>query len=120
MSGGRVDASERQRPQQPSFPLPHRPEIVEIREIAVRYFHRRASLDDVKAVVLDASKSMRADSLSMEEILVVLKGGVTLAVEHVNQTSVPETAVALRAQMAPWLISIYMNDSGEFGEPVEL
>ena len=109
----------RQRPQQPSFLVPHRPEIVQIREIAIRYFHRRASLDDVKSVVLDASKSMRADSLSMEEILVVLKGGVTLAVEHVNQTSVPETAVALRAQMAPWLISIYMNDSGEFGEPAE-
>lgn len=76
-------------------------------------------MDDVKAKVLEASKSMRSDSLSMEEILVVLKGGVTLAVEHVDQTSVPETAVALRAQMAPWLISIYMNDSGEFGDLAE-
>ncbi len=119
MSGGRVNSSERRSPQQPSRPVPHRPEIIQIREIAIRYFHRRASLEQVKTVVLDASKSMRADSLTMEEILVVLKGGVTLAAEHVDQTSVPETAVALRAQMAPWLISIYMNDSGEFAERAE-
>lgn len=60
---------------------------------------------------------MRADGLTMEEILVVLKGGVTVAAEHVTHPSVAERAVSLRAQMAPWLISLYMNDSGEFGEP---
>mgnify|MGYP001550580845 CR=1 FL=1 len=85
----------------------------------IRHFHRRASLDEVRDTVLEASRSMRADSLPIEEILVVLKGGVTLAAEHVNQPSVPETAVALRAQMTPWLISIYMNESGEFDEPLE-
>lgn len=62
---------------------------------------------------------MRSDQLTMEEILVVLKGAVTLAAEHVPHPAVPESAVALRAQMAPWLISLYMNKSGEFGEPDE-
>jgi hypothetical protein len=60
---------------------------------------------------------MKTDGLPMEEILVVLKGAVTLAAEHVNQPSTPESAVALRAQVTPWLISVYMNASGGFDEP---
>lgn len=69
--------------------------------------------------MLDAGKSMREDGLPIEEILVVLKGAVTLAAEHVSHPSVPESTVALRAQMAPWLISLYMNESGEFDAPEE-
>ena len=60
---------------------------------------------------------MQADGLPIEEILVILKGAVTLAVEHVSHPSVAETAASLRAQMAPWLISLYMNASGDFDTP---
>ncbi|MFI5239225.1 MAG: hypothetical protein ACHQQP_05395 [Gemmatimonadales bacterium] len=99
--------------------MSNRSETVQIRDVVIEHLHRRASLEDVRVAVLQASRSMRADGMSMEEILVALKGGVTLAAEHVNRPSVPEIAASLRAQVTPWLISIYMNESGEFGEPGE-
>jgi hypothetical protein len=99
--------------------VPNRPELLLVRDEIVRYFHNRASIDTVRDTVLDASRSMQSDGLPIEEILVVLKGAVTLAAEHVTHPSVPESAVALRAQMTPWLISLYMNESGEFDAPTE-
>ncbi len=99
--------------------MANRPELVLVRDAIIRYFHRRASIEEVQAGVLDAGRSMHADGLTMEEILVVLKGAVTLAAEHVNQPSTPERAVWLRSQMAGWLISLYLNDSGQFDESAE-
>ncbi|MEO6865054.1 MAG: hypothetical protein ABI229_06365 [Gemmatimonadaceae bacterium] len=99
--------------------MTNRPELVLVRDAVIRYFHNRASIEEVQAGVLDAGRSMQADSLNMEEILVVLKGSVTLAAEHVSQPSTPERAVRLRSQMAGWLISLYLNDSGQFDEPAE-
>lgn len=60
---------------------------------------------------------MQADDLTMEGILVVLKGAVTLAAEHVSHPSTPERAVWLRSQMTGWLISLYIDGSGESDEP---
>jgi hypothetical protein len=91
-----------------------RPELVQVRDVVVRHFHSRASIEEVGEVVLAASRSMREDRLTMEEILVVLKGAVTLAAAHVNQPSALGRAAALRPQMTSWLISLYMDDSGEF------
>jgi hypothetical protein len=56
---------------------------------------------------------MQADGLTMEEILVVLKGAVTLAAEQVNHPSTPERAVWLRAQITGWLIALYLDGAGE-------
>lgn len=97
--------------------MPNRPELLTVRDEVVRFLHRRSSLDAVQRTVLDAGKSMQADGLSIEEILVVLKGAVTLAAEHVTHPSIQETAASLRAQMTPWLISLYMNESGGFDTP---
>lgn len=97
--------------------MSNRPELLLVRDEVVRYMHRRASIDAVQRTVLDACASMKSDGMTMEEILVVLKGAVTLAAEHVTHPGVAETAVSLRAQMAPWLISLYMNESGEFDTP---
>lgn len=97
--------------------MPNRPELITVRDEAVRYLHRRATLKAVQRTVLDAGQSMKADGLPIEEILIVLKGAVALAAEHVTHPSVPETAAALRMQLTPWLISLYMNESGEFNTP---
>jgi len=55
---------------------------------------------------------MQADGLTMEEILVVLKGAVRLAADHVSQPSTPERAAWLRGQLTPWLVSLYLADLG--------
>ncbi|HEY5086002.1 MAG TPA: hypothetical protein VII66_01465 [Gemmatimonadaceae bacterium] len=90
----------------------NRSELVLVRDAIIRYFHHRSTLDDVRGSALEAGRSMQADGLTMEEILVVLKGAVTLAAEHVNHPSTPERAVWLRSQMTPWLVSLYLNDVG--------
>ncbi|MDQ2889688.1 MAG: hypothetical protein M3R65_03910 [Gemmatimonadota bacterium] len=91
-----------------------RPELVMVRDAVIRHLHHRASVKDVQHVVEQAGSSMKADSMTLEEILVVLKGAVTLAAEHVSHPSTPERVVWLRGLMVPWLISVYMNESGEF------
>lgn len=53
----------------------------------------------------------------MEEILVVLKGAVSLASQHVNHSSTAERAISLKAQMTPWLVALYTNESGGRGAP---
>ncbi len=100
--------------------MANRPELVQVRDAVIRHFHSRSSIEELRDVVLDAGRAMQADGLSMEDILAVLKGAVTLAAEHVNRPSTPERAVWLRSQMTGWLISLYMNDSGDFDEPGEL
>ena len=90
-----------------------------MRDIVVKYFHGRATLDDVRDASTQAGRSLRAGGMTMEDILVILRSAVTLAAEHVSRSSTAERAVALRAQMTPWLISIYMNESGEFDEPAD-
>lgn len=96
-----------------------RPELVPLRDAIIRHLHGRASIDDVRDAALQASRSMQADRMTMEEILIVLKGSVTLAATHVTHAAKEERAVSLRAQMAPWLVSLYMNASGEFDESHE-
>jgi hypothetical protein len=96
-----------------------RAELVSVRDVVVKYFHARASLDDVRDASIQAGRSLREGGMTMEDILVVLRSAVTLASEHVSRASTAERAVALRSQMTPWLISIYMNESGEFDEPAD-
>lgn len=64
-------------------------------------------------MVLESARSMRADGLTMEQILVVLKGAITLAASHVGLSSAAESVSSLRAQMAPWLVSIYIGDGDD-------
>lgn len=59
---------------------------------------------------------MKADGLTMEEILVILKGAVRLAADHVSQPATAERAVWLRSQLTPWLVSLYIGDLGELDE----
>jgi hypothetical protein len=112
------------RPQAPARPahcprkVANRPEQVTVRDTVVRYFHLRASADQVQQAVLDAGRSMQADGLTMEEILVTLKGAVRLASDHVNQPSTPERAAWLRTQITPWLVSLYIGDAEEPAEDV--
>ena len=88
-----------------------RPELLQVRDVVIRHLHARASVEEVRDVVLEASRSMRAERLTMEEILTVLKGAVTLAVAHVDLPAAQERATALRPQMTTWLISLYMDQS---------
>lgn len=100
--------------------MANRPELVQVRDSVIRYWHLRASLEAVRDAALDAGRSMRADGLTMEAILVVLKGAVTLAAEHVTHPSTPERAASLRSQMTGWLITLYMDDSDAPVEPNQL
>ncbi len=96
--------------------MANRPELVCVRDVAVRYFHRRAPAEEVEETVLSAGRSMKADGLTMEDILVVLKGAVRLAADHVNQPATAERAVWLRSQLTPWLVSLYIADIAESDE----
>lgn len=89
-----------------------RPELLQVRDVVVRHLNSRASIDEVREVVLEAGRAMRADRLTMEEILTVLKGAVTLAAAHVDQPALRDRAVALKPQMTTWLISLYMDQPG--------
>lgn len=93
--------------------MANRSELVAVRDVAVRYFHLRAPVEEVQQTVLEAGRSMQADGLTMEEILVVLKGGVRLAADHVNQPATSERAALLRSQLTPWLVSLYIGDIGK-------
>ena len=95
----------------------NRSELVAVRDAAIRYFHQRAPLEEMQETVLEAGRSMQADGLTMEEILVTLKGGVRLAADHVNQPSTPERAAFLRTQLTPWLVSLYLDDIADLDEP---
>ena len=53
----------------------------------------------------------------MEEILVVLKGAVSLASEHVSHISTAEQARSLKSQITTWLVALYTNGYGELDEP---
>ena len=99
------------------LPVSNRPELVRVRNTVIRYFHLRASLDEVRDTATDAAKSMMHDGLTMEEILVVLKGAVSLASEHVSHTSTGERASWLKSQITPWLVALYTDESGELGAP---
>jgi hypothetical protein len=96
----------------------NRPEQVTVRDVVVRHFHMRAPADEVQRTVLEAARSMQADGLTMEEMLVVLKGAVRLAADQVNQPSTPERAAWLRTQITPWLVSLYIDDLKESDEDV--
>jgi hypothetical protein len=61
---------------------------------------------------------MKADGLTMEEILVVLKGAVRLAADHVSQPATAERAVWLRSQLTPWLVSLYIGNLEESDEDI--
>ncbi len=89
--------------------MPPRPELIGVRDAVIRHFHHRATIEDVQTAVAEAARSMRDDGLTLEEILVVLKGAVTLGAEHVNHPSIPERAVRLRAQIVPWLVQLHMS-----------
>ncbi|HSU98363.1 MAG TPA: hypothetical protein VLI40_14095 [Gemmatimonadaceae bacterium] len=95
-----------------------RPEQVTVRDTVVRYFHQRAPVDQVQQAVLEAGRSMQADGMTMEDILVTLKGAVRLAADHVNQPSTPERAAWLRTQITPWLVSLYIGNGEEPADDV--
>ena len=96
--------------------MANRPELLAVRDVSVRYFHARVPAEEVQETVLEAGRSMKADGLTMEEILVVLKGAVRLAADHVNQPATAERAVWLRSQLTPWLVSLYIGGLGESDE----
>ena len=96
-----------------------RPELLQVRDVVIRNLHARATIEEVREVVLEAGRSMRAERLTMEEILTVLKGAVPLAVAHADLPAAQDRATALRPQMTTWLISLYMSASGDFGEADE-
>ena len=94
-----------------------RPELVSVRNTVIRYFRLRAPLDEVRDTAMNAARSMMHDGLTMEEILVVLKGAVSLASEHVSHTSTAEQARSLKSQITTWLVALYTNGYGELDEP---
>ncbi len=98
--------------------MANRPELVSVRDVSVRYLHLRAPAEEVQETVLQAGRSMKGDGLTMEEILVVLKGAVRLAADHVNHPGTAERALWLRSQLTPWLVSLYIGDLGESDEDV--
>lgn len=68
----------------------------------------------MRDAVLKASQSMQADGLTMEQILVILKGAVHLAAKHVASPTTQERATSLRSQVTQWLVSLYLDqDAGE-------
>lgn len=73
----------------------------------------RAPADEVRDSVLGAARSMKADGLTMEEILVVLKGAVRLAADHVDRPDTPERAAWIRSRLTPWLVSLYLGTAAE-------
>jgi hypothetical protein len=89
----------------------NRSELVLVRDVVIRYFHERATLDEVRETTLTGAKSMLKDGLTMEEMLIILKGAVRLAAEHVSRPSIAERAVWLRSQMTPWLVSMYLSNA---------
>jgi hypothetical protein len=96
--------------------MANRAELLAVRDVAVRYFHLRAPIDEVEQTVLEAGRSMQTDGLTMEEILFVLKGALRLAADHVNQPSTLERAAFLRSQITPWLVSLYIGDIADSEE----
>ena len=85
-----------------------------MRDAVIRHFHDRESVERLQEIVIDAGRTMKRDGMTLEEILVVLKGAVSLAAEHVNHPPIPERAVWLRSQMAPWVIRMYVLETGDF------
>jgi hypothetical protein len=97
----------------------NRQELISVRDAVIRYLHLRAPVEEVREVAVEAGRSMQADGLTVEDMLIVLRGAVSLAADHVSQPSATERAVWLRSQMTTWLLSLYMNEDGEFDEPPE-
>lgn len=60
---------------------------------------------------------MKKDGLSLEEMIVLLKGSVTLALERVETAVASERASALRSQITPWVLKMYVRESGDFTKP---
>ncbi len=91
--------------------MSNRSELVLVRDAVIRYFHDRATLDELRRSAVAGAKSMLADGMTMEDILIVLKGAVRLAAEHVTGPGTEERAVWLRSQMTQWLVAMYLDDA---------
>lgn len=86
-----------------------RPELAQVRDTVKRYLHDRASLEDVEQIVVQSGQTMQDDGMTLEAILVLLKGAVKLAAEHVSSPQTVERAAGIRASIAPWLMARYVN-----------
>lgn len=89
-----------------------RSELVLVRDAIIRYFHNRATIEEVRETTIVGARSMLKDGMTMEEMLIILKGAVRLGAEHVSHPGTEERAVWLRSQMTPWLVSLYLSDAG--------
>lgn len=88
--------------------------MITFRDAAVRYVNGRATVEEVEEASIEAGRLMKLDGLTLEEILVLPKGAVVLAVEHANGPAASERAASLRAQITPWLIETYVRETGDF------
>ena len=94
-----------------------RPELIVLRDGVIRHLHGRASVDEVEELAIEAGRQMKKDGLSLEEMIVLLKGSVTLALERVETAVASERASALRSQITPWVLKMYVRESGDFTKP---